>query len=171
MVYSWRAQQTVLPLSRFLRDRRLIVSGALGSAIAASWGYLWLGGGQIMAMSPEWSASHAALIFVMWVVMMAAMMLPGAAPTVLLVTTLASDRTANSKLVPATAMLFASGYLLVWWGFSLAATLLQWGLDEAGLLSETMAFGAARIKMLSRSGEHFISSKLGPMVTNQGELP
>jgi predicted metal-binding membrane protein len=83
----------------------------------------------------------AALLFVMWVVMMAAMMLPGVAPTVLLVTTLASDRTANSKLVPATAMLFASGYLLVWCGFSLAATLLQWGLDEAGLLSETMAFG------------------------------
>ena len=38
-------------------------------------------------------------------------------------------------------MLFASGYLLVWCGFSLAATLLQWGLDEAGLLSETMGFG------------------------------
>jgi predicted metal-binding membrane protein len=34
-----------------------------------------------------------------------------------------------------------SGYLLVWCGFSLAATLLQWVLDEAGLLSETIAFG------------------------------
>ena len=40
-------------------------------------------------------------------------------------------------------MLFASGYLLVWCGFSLAATLLQWGLVEAGLLSETMALGSA----------------------------
>ena len=71
---------------------------------------------------------------------MAAMMLPSAAPTVLLVTTLASDRTVDSKPLPITAMLFASGYLLVWCGFSVAATLLQWGLDEAGLLSETMAF-------------------------------
>ena len=114
----------------FLRYHRAIVSGALGGVIAASWGYLWLGGGRIMTMPPEWGLPFAALIFVMWVVMMAAMMLPGVAPTVLLVTTLASDRTANSKLVPATAMLFASGYLLVWWGFSLAATLLQWGLDE-----------------------------------------
>ena len=121
-------------LSGFLRDRRVIVSGALGSAIAASWGYLWLGGGRIMTMPPDWSPPFAALIFVMWVVMMAAMMLPGAAPTVLLVTTLASDRTANSKLVPATAMLFASGYLLVWCGFSLMATLLQWQPDEAGLI-------------------------------------
>ena len=40
---------------------------------------------------------------------------------------------------------FASGYLLVWCGFSLAATLLQWGLDEAGLLSERMAFGNATL--------------------------
>jgi len=128
-------------LSGCLRYRRAIVSGALGSVIAASWAYLWLGGGQIMPMPPEWSVPYAALIFVMWAVMMVAMMLPGAAPTVLLVTTLASDRTANSKLVLATAMLFASGYLLVWCGFSLAATLLQWGLDEAGLLSETMGFG------------------------------
>jgi predicted metal-binding membrane protein len=38
-------------------------------------------------------------------------------------------------------MLFASGYLLVWSGFSLLATLLQWGFDQAGLLSETMAAG------------------------------
>jgi predicted metal-binding membrane protein len=139
-------------LSASLRYRRVIVSGALASVIAASWAYLWLGagikmemmklgGGQMMAMPPEWSVPYAALIFVMWVVMMAAMMLPSAAPTVLLVTTLASDRTANSKLVSATAMLFASGYLLVWCGFSLAVTLLQWGLNEAGLLSETMALG------------------------------
>src|SRR5437868_8916742 len=50
------------------------------------------------------------------------------APTVLLIAALASDRLANSNLVPATAMLFASGYLLVWCVFGLAATLLQWGL-------------------------------------------
>jgi len=74
---------------------------------------------------------------------MAAMMLPTAAPTVLLVTALAGNRLANSNLIPAAAMLFASGYLVVWYAFSLAATLLQWGLGEAGLLSETMAFGNA----------------------------
>ena len=74
---------------------------------------------------------------------MIAMMLPTAAPTVLLVTTLAWERQDNSNLVPTTAMLFALGYLLVWCGFSLAATLLQWGLDNAGLLSEKMAFANA----------------------------
>ena len=73
--------------------------------------------------------------------MMVTMMLPAAAPTVLLVTTLAWDRLPHPNLVPVTAMLFASGYILVWSSFSLAATLLQWRLENAGLLSETMAFG------------------------------
>jgi len=71
------------------------------------------------------------------------MMLPTAAPTVLLVTVLASDRVDNSNLVPVAAMLFASGYLLVWCGFGLGATFVQWGLDKVGLLSETMAIANA----------------------------
>jgi hypothetical protein len=130
------------------------VFGALATVTALAWAYLLLGGGietemmdmgggQTMAMLPAWSPTYAVLISVMWWVMMEAMMLPTAAPTVLLVTCLAWDRIANPNLVPATALLFASGYLLVWCGFSLAATLLQWSLDNAGLLSERMAFADA----------------------------
>ncbi|MRU29796.1 DUF2182 domain-containing protein, partial [Xylella fastidiosa subsp. multiplex] len=37
------------------------------------------------------------------------------------------------------AGLFALGYIAVWIGFSLLATLLQWGLDAALLLSPAMA--------------------------------
>jgi predicted metal-binding membrane protein len=70
--------------------------------------------------------------------MMAAMMLPSAAPTILLVGALIRNR---GSAVRGRTALFASGYLLVWVGFSAAATLLQWGLGEAGLLSETMALG------------------------------
>jgi len=141
-------------LTGLLRYRRAVVLGALATVTAAAWAYLLLGGGiememmdmgggQMMAMLPAWSPTYAALISVMWWVMMVAMMLPTAAPTVLLVTSLAWDRLANPKLVPTAALLFASGYLLVWCGFSLAATLLQWSLDNAGLLSEKMAFGDA----------------------------
>src|SRR3974377_1834839 len=133
-------------LTGLIRHRRGVVLGAPAAVIAAAWMYMLfgggtkmemidMGGGQIMAMPTEWSPPYAMLIMAMWVVMMVAMMLPSAAPTVLLVTTIAWDRLANPNLVPATAMLFASGYLLVWCGFSLAATLLQCALDEAGLLS------------------------------------
>jgi len=144
-----------MPIELFwslLRNRHAVVCGALAAVILASWAYLWLGAGvememkdlgsvQMMAVPPEWSPPYAVLIFVMWMAMMAAMMLPGVTPTVLLVVSLAPGRLANSAHVPATATLFASGYLLVWCAFSLAATLLQWRLDAAGLLSETMALG------------------------------
>ena len=141
-------------LPRLVRHRRVIVLGMLVAVVAAAWAYLWLGagvrmkimdmgGGQIPAMPSVWSPAYALLILVMWIVMMAAMMLPSAAPTLLLVTALAWDRVADSHLVPTTTILFALGYLLVWCGFSLAATVLQWSLDEARLLSERMAFGNA----------------------------
>ena len=144
-----------MPIELFwslLRHRHVVICGSLAAVIVASWAYLSLGagiememrdigGGHMMAMPREWSLPYAVLIFVMWAVMMAAMMLPGAAPTVLSVAVLAPGRLASSIPAPATAMLFAAGYLFVWCGFSLAATFLQWGLDEAGLLSVTMAFG------------------------------
>jgi predicted metal-binding membrane protein len=84
-----------------------------------------MGGGQMMAMPPEWTLGYGALIFVMWAVMMVAMMLPSAAPTILLAAAL--DRQRSTGSAPQQSMLFASGYLLVWSGFSLAATLLQMG--------------------------------------------
>jgi predicted metal-binding membrane protein len=132
------------------------VVGALAAVSAAAWAYLLLGAGidmdamvkgdgQMMTLLPEWSLLYAVLIFVMWGAMMVAMMLPTAAPTVLLVTALAWDRTANPNFVPVLAMLFALGYLLVWCGFSFAATLTQWGLDKGGLLSGTMGFGSAML--------------------------
>jgi predicted metal-binding membrane protein len=141
-------------LSGLLRHDRAVVLGALAGIIVAAWAYLLLGAGidmemmdmggdQLMAMAPEWTTGYAALVFVMWVAMMVAMMLPSAAPTILLVAALARNRGGSSGAVPATAALFASGYILVWSGFSLAAALLQWGLSEAGLLSETMALGNA----------------------------
>jgi predicted metal-binding membrane protein len=141
-------------LTGLLRHRQAVVLGALVAVIAAAWTYLLLGagiameimdkgGGRIMAMPPAWSPQYAMLVSVMWWVMMVAMMLPTAAPTVLLATALAGDRLDNSHRVTATALLFAAGYLLVWCVFSLAATSLQWRLDQAGLLSERMAFGNA----------------------------
>jgi predicted metal-binding membrane protein len=141
-------------LSGLLRHDRAVLLGALAGVVVAAWAYLLLGagidmelmdmgGGQLMAMTPEWTIGYAALIFIMWVVMMAAMMLPSAAPTILLVAALMRNRGGSSGAVPATAALFASGYILVWSGFSLAAASLQWGLSEAGLLSETTAVGNA----------------------------
>ncbi len=131
------------------RHDRIVVLALLAALIAASWLYLLhgagvemdkmdMGGGEIMLMAPTWTAGYAALVLFMWVVMMAAMMLPSAAPAILRVAgpTREPGGTAGGRVA---ALLFTCGYLMVWTGFSIAATLLQWGLDSAGFLSETMA--------------------------------
>jgi predicted metal-binding membrane protein len=92
-----------------------------------------------MMMPPPWNLGYAALIFLMWAIMMVAMMLPSAAPTILLVVALARDRIAP------VAVPFTCGYVFVWTGFSLAATALQFGLDRAGALSGTMATSSAAL--------------------------
>jgi predicted metal-binding membrane protein len=135
-------------LHALLRRDRAVVLAALVAVIMLAWAYLILGagiemdemdmgGGQIMMMAPPWTFGYAVLIFLMWAIMMVAMMLPSAAPTILLVTALGRDRIAP------VAVPFAFGYLLVWIGFSLAATALQFGLDRGGVLSETMATSSA----------------------------
>jgi predicted metal-binding membrane protein len=87
-----------------------------------------------------WSSAHALLIFAMWWVMMIAMMLPAAAPFVLLAARI-RDGPANGTARAAaahgthTTALVATGYLAVWGAFSVLATLAQWALHAAGALS------------------------------------
>jgi len=74
----------------------------------------------------------------MWSVMMVAMMLPSAAPAIVQVVG-RSRRRAGGSSGMLRALFFVAGYLLVWSAFGAAATLLQWALDSAQLLSATMA--------------------------------
>src|ERR1700688_1931077 len=102
-------------------DRLLIP--AAGAALA--WWYLLHGAGMPAPMPgmPGMSAmpSPGALV-VMWIVMMAAMMLPSAAPGI-----------ARHGLP------FALGYVFVWTVFGAAAALVQVQLDRTGALSDAMA--------------------------------
>jgi predicted metal-binding membrane protein len=140
-------------LDSLLRHDRAVVLASLAGVVVIAWLYLLLGagiemetmdmgGGQMMLMTPAWTPGYAALIFLMWAIMMVAMMLPSAAPTILLVANVARNRGAAGSGMPTTA-LFALGYVAVWAGFSLAATLLQWSLDRLGILSEAMASQSA----------------------------
>lgn len=82
----------------------------------------------MMPMSARWSAANAAAILAMWAVMMAAMMLPSALPMVRQFVDLARRNEQSAR-----GQGFVAAYLLVWLGFSLVATALQWGLQLAGL--------------------------------------
>jgi len=76
----------------------------------------------------------------MWLVMMIAMMLPSAAPMLLLFAG-TQRRTASGH--SSTLVAFAAGYLLVWGGFSVAAAALQALLQQRMLLSSDLAMTSA----------------------------
>ena len=73
-------------------------------------------------------------MFLMWAVMMVAMMLPSATPMVLHYARVGRAADLDAKLFGPTGW-FAAGYLLVWFGFAFAATGAQWALERAALLT------------------------------------
>ena len=137
------------PLEAVLRRDRMVLVAGLVVVLGMAWGWLVTGAGMEMSavemtamagmngwlMRPAvWTPAYAVLIFAMWWVMMVAMMLPSAAPMLLLFARVnRKDKEAGAPLVP--IALFAAGYLLVWGGFCAVATALQWGLESARLLS------------------------------------
>lgn len=137
------------------RERLLVIAGLLGVCLL-SWVYLLGGAGTGMstvAMTTwqfpppryggtvaAWPAVYWLIMVGMWWVMMIAMMLPSAAPMILLYARVVRHNrkpAAGAGVVVPTAA-FLLGYLLAWLLFSLAATLLQWLLEQAGLVHGMM---------------------------------
>jgi predicted metal-binding membrane protein len=119
----------------------VIVAVALAAAAVLAW--VWLlrspmgGGGDMagMSMGPApLSAAYLAPAFAMWAIMMVAMMVPSAAPMILLHARI--DKAPTSAGRTRNSLLFALSYLLVWTAFSAVAALAQALLVRAGLVSE-----------------------------------
>jgi predicted metal-binding membrane protein len=133
---------TAAPLIDLMLRQRVVIAAALAGLTALCWLYLFVAAADMRAMGdmampmprePK-GAVDLVLLLVMWWVMMAGMMLPGAAPMILTFATVNRRRRARGQPYAPTA-LFAAGYLLAWGGFSVAATLSQWGLERLALLS------------------------------------
>ena len=90
-----------------------------------------------MPMTPEWTYIDFTLLFLMWLVMMIAMMTPSVLPLILVFATINRKRKQQDHPFVNAAFLTA-GYFLVWAAFSLAATALQWSLQQISLLSPDM---------------------------------
>ena len=128
------------------RVDRLIHALALVILTGASWAYLVYQDWAMrhmdvidMAMpgAGPWSAGDLALVFVMWAVMMMAMMLPSVLPLVLIHRRLVTMRLPHAASSAPTAMLVA-GYLSMWTAFSVVATLMQWTLHTLAFISPGM---------------------------------
>src|SRR5207302_11182700 len=95
-------------------------------------------------------------MLVMWIMMMTAMMLPSAAPMILLFATI--NRRRSETGTPYATGLFALAYWALWAAFSIAATGAQWGLEHARLLSATMATAST-----SLAGDVFLFAGVYPL--------
>jgi predicted metal-binding membrane protein len=83
-------------------------------------------GASAWMMSPMWDGPYLVLLWAMWAVMMLAMMMPSAAPMILL-----AGGAGHAWLV-------ATGYAAVWATFSVGATALQWTLGRSSILNPMM---------------------------------
>jgi predicted metal-binding membrane protein len=144
-------------LELLLRRDRLAAWLGIAALTALAWMYLVRTAGSMHSMAMD-ARMHAAMgmgdlhvwgvadwfaLFIMWAVMMAGMMLPSAAPVILLI--LAVYRRRDDVRARVSTAAFVGGYLIAWTTFSAAAAALQVGLHRAALLTPEMASGSATL--------------------------
>lgn len=136
----------VTRLEAVLRRDRAVVVAVLAALTLFAWAYLFRVAGDMsvagsthlnmqMAMPRmlAWRLADVLILFAMWAVMMVAMMVPSVAPLILLFAAANRQKADGGAIGSATVLVL--GYLLVWLGFSVLATLATWGLQSAALLS------------------------------------
>ena len=146
------------PRSR-LTPEGLIVVGSLVAATALAWWWLAAGAGMgdmpmngmdgmpmegmpmdMPGMPPmPWTSVYAFSVFLMWAIMMVAMMLPTALPMILLYARVAAQRETSTALPP--TFVFVGAYVAVWTAFSALAAGTQWWLTSLGVVDGAMRFG------------------------------
>jgi predicted metal-binding membrane protein len=136
-------------LERLLKRDRTITAVGLAAIASLAWLYTIMvasmsGGGiadtashMAMPQDQPWRGIDFLLMFAMWMVMMVAMMVPSAAPMVLVFAN-ASRKRREAQEPYLHISLFAGAYLVVWAGFAAIATLANWALHRRGLLTSMM---------------------------------
>jgi predicted metal-binding membrane protein len=142
-------------LERVVRHDRLLMALSLLVMTALAWGYLVRAAGAMQAMNME-AQMHAAMgmadmrpwgigqwleLFTMWTVMMVGMMVPSAAPVMLLV--LGVYRRRHDARARRSAAAFVAGYLLCWTMFSAAAAGAQVALHRGAVMAPDMRLRSA----------------------------
>ncbi|MBA4393592.1 MAG: hypothetical protein C0407_08570 [Desulfobacca sp.] len=127
-----------------MTERWLVFSG-LVLVILLSWIYMLHMGWNVsrngtemtLACVSQWGRGDLVHHFIMWTVMMAAMMFPSATPMILMFTTVNGQRREDrGPLIP--TGIFALGYFLIWTVYSGLASLIQWGLHLSALLTHDL---------------------------------
>ena len=142
-------------LERTITSDRLLTTAGLVAMTAVAWIWLVREAARMNGMAANaqmhmamgmadmrvWDASAWLGLAIMWAVMMVAMMLPSAAPLIVLVLGVYRRRhTAQARL---SAYAFLAGYLLAWTLFSAVAALAQVVMHRAAVMSPDMRVGSS----------------------------
>jgi predicted metal-binding membrane protein len=101
-------------------------------ALFAAAGVAWL---ALVALHATGHAGDVSATLALWSLMVAAMMLPTAAPMVrAFADVVAAGR---GRVAPTTTAAFVAGYVIVWLGFAIAAASAQLALADTGLLTSS----------------------------------
>ena len=138
-------------LSNAVTSDRAIVGLSLAGITALGWLYLIVEADKMSRMDESmamphmmsWDASYLGFLFVMWSIMMVAMMVPSVTPMVMMFMTVNRKRRESDRTDLVPVGVFVSGYLIAWMAFSAAAAVSQWILHAAALVSPMMASSSA----------------------------
>ena len=96
-----------------------------------AWIYLWIDAGKMNLMSgmnkidsSPWLIDAIFANFIMWLIMMIAMMIPSAIPAISLYESMVNKNAEREIFLPA-VWIFVVGYILIWAAFSLIITFVQ----------------------------------------------
>ena len=117
---------------------RLALILTLLLVILLSWYYIVFAMTMNMEPVTQWSIADIAILFCMWAIMMAGMMLPSAMPVILLVEQVNKKRKLRRASYTHT-LFFVIGYLLIWGLYSAVITIIQYTLHHWALLSPMMS--------------------------------
>ena len=133
------------PLDKAVRRDRMVVVAGLAALTVLAWLYIiqlsrMMSPHPVMAMPmlADMAVPELGYLIPMWIVMMVAMMVPSASPTILLFANVARARKARG-IPTASAGVFTVGYLVVWTVYATVAATLQSELHHRALLSSNMA--------------------------------
>lgn len=126
--------------------RGALIAAGLGTATVFAWWALYRQQVEMNALPMErmwmpptgtwrWALTDFCLTWSMWLIMMLAMMLPVVTPMVVLIHRIGRGGQKEARIsLPA----FLAGYLLLWVGYSLFMTLLQWQFHGLSWLTPMM---------------------------------
>jgi len=153
--------QNITAAEHIVAKDRIITIAALSVLTLLSWIWVLSGAGTGMSavsmstfkfpppvmdgMTMAWSLGYAALMLAMWWIMMIAMMVPSAAPMILLYGRVSRHAQKKGQMAQGVlpTFVFVLGYLAAWLGFSALATGAQWGLEHAGLVHQMLMWSTS----------------------------